>query len=160
MANKEPVGMNRRTFLGGVPGGLGGFAASTSPASRAPNVIFILTDDQGWWDLGVHGNPVIETPVLDRLAGEGVRFSRCYTSPVCTPTRAGLMTGRYYQRTGAIDSICGRDNLRLDEITLADVFHQRGYRTAWWASGTSTATRATTPCTAASMSSSASPRPT
>ncbi len=117
--------MNRRDFLAAS-------AAPTlhnAPRPPQPNVILILTDDLGWWDLGVHGNQAIETPVLDRLASESVRFSQFYATPVCTPTRAGLMTGRYYQRTGAVDTICGRDNLNLDEITLADVFRKRGYRT-------------------------------
>jgi arylsulfatase/arylsulfatase A len=94
-----------------------------------PNVVFVLTDDQGWWDLGVHGNPVIETPNMDRIAAAGVRFTRFYAAPVCTPTRAGLMTGRCFQRTGAIDTFMGRDTLRADEVTLGDVFQREGYRT-------------------------------
>jgi len=96
---------------------------------QRPNVILIVTDDQGWWDLGCHGNPFIETPVLDRLAADGVAFNRFYASPVCSPTRAALMTGRYTHRTGAIDTYCGRDTLRADEITVAQVFQERGYRT-------------------------------
>ena len=103
-------------------------APSTCPANP-PNVVLIMTDDQGWWDLGVHGNTVIETPVLDRLAGQGVAFTRFYASPVCTPTRASLMTGRYYQRTGAIDTFMGRDTMGADEVTLGQVFQQKGYRT-------------------------------
>lgn len=104
-------------------------AGSSVMAGRKPNVVLILTDDQGWPELGVHGNPVLETPNLDRLAREGVRFSRFYASPVCTPTRAALMTGRYPQRTGAIDTYMGRDTLAADEVTLADVLRKAGYRT-------------------------------
>ena len=116
--------MTRRGFL----------ATAAAPAVRAaparPNVILVITDDQGWWDVGIHGNPHIETPVLDRIAREGVRFERFYGSPVCTPTRAALMTGRHYQRTGAIDTYRGRDVMSADEITLGQVFRSQGYRTA------------------------------
>jgi arylsulfatase A len=97
--------------------------------ARKPNVILIMTDDQGWPELGVHGNRDIETPNLDRLAGEGVRLTRYYASPVCTPTRAALMTGRYPQRSGAIDTYMGRDTMAADEVTLAEVLKKAGYRT-------------------------------
>jgi arylsulfatase A len=76
-----------------------------------PNVILILTDDQGWWDLGAHDNQTIETPVMDRLATQGAMFSRFYCSPVCSPTRAALMIGRHTQHTGAIDTHMGGDVL-------------------------------------------------
>ncbi len=111
---------------------LGGAAVAPVIATQPtpPNVVLIITDDQGWFDVGIHGNPHIETPVLDRLARQGVRFSRFYCSPVCTPTRAALMTGRHYQRTGAFDTYKGRDTLAADELTLAEVFARRGYRTA------------------------------
>lgn len=108
---------------------VGIFCTGNSLAADRPNVVLIMTDDHGWWDLGINGNKTIETPVLDRLAGQGVYFSRFYCSPVCTPTRASLMTGRYFQRTGAIDTYCGRDTLDEREITLGQVFQQAGYRT-------------------------------
>ncbi len=116
--------MTRRSFLAT------GAAPAVLRASPAPNVILVITDDQGWWDVGIHGNPHIETPAMDRIAREGVRFTRFYCSPVCTPTRASLLTGRHYQRTGAIDTYKGRDTLAAGEITLAEVFRARGYRTA------------------------------
>lgn len=100
------------------------------PNQERPNILFILTDDQGWWDVGAYGNPHIETPHLDRLASEGVRFTHFYATPVCTPTRACLLTGRYFQRTGAIDTFMGRDTMSADEITLAQVLQEAGYRTA------------------------------
>jgi arylsulfatase A len=103
--------------------------STPSFAEAPPNVVLIMTDDQGWFDLGVHGNTTIETPILDRLAGEGVRFSRYYACPVCTPTRAALMNGRYPQRSGAIDTYQGRDTMDAAEITLGQVFRRRGYRT-------------------------------
>jgi len=105
----------------------GAAAANRTPAP--PNVVLIFTDDQGWFSVGVNGNQVIKTPNMDRIAREGVRFNRFYATPVCTPTRAGLLTGRYYQRTGAYDTYMGRDTLRADEVTLGDLFHSRGYRT-------------------------------
>ena len=98
-------------------------------SKRAPNVILILTDDQGWYEIGVNGNHNIRTPVMDRLASEGVRFTHFYASPVCSPTRASLMTGRHYQRTGAVDTYLGRDVMHPDEITIGQVFQKSGYRT-------------------------------
>jgi arylsulfatase A-like enzyme len=112
-------------LIGVVAGG----APAQQQAAARPNVLLIMTDDQGWPELGVHGNPVIETPNLDRLAGEGVRLSRFYCSPVCTPTRAALLTGRYPQRSGAIDTYMGRDTMAADEVTVAEVLRGVGYRT-------------------------------
>lgn len=68
---------------------------TTAAADRSPNVLLILTDDQGYGDIGSHGNPDLKTPVLDRLATQGARFERFFVSPVCAPTRASLLTGRY-----------------------------------------------------------------
>jgi arylsulfatase A len=99
-------------------------------AAGPPNVVLVMTDDQGWFDVGFHGNPHIATPNLDRLAAESVRFTRFYAEPVCTPTRAGLMTGRCYLRTGANDTFMGRDTMSDREITLGQVFQDAGYRTA------------------------------
>ena len=74
--------------------------AQEASESEQPNVLLIMTDDQGYGDLGCHGNDKIDTPVLDRLATESVRFDRFFVCPYCTPTRATLMTGRYALRTG------------------------------------------------------------
>jgi len=98
--------------------------------TRRPNVVLILTDDQGWYEIGSNGNRDIHTPNLDRLASDGVRFTHFYASPVCSPTRSSLMTGRHYQRTGAVDTYLGRDVLHADEITLGQVLQREGYRTA------------------------------
>ena len=95
----------------------------------APNVIVIMTDDQGWGDLGFHGNPVIRTPHLDRLAEASLRLPYFYVSPVCAPTRASLMTGRYNYRTRAIDTYRGRALMDPGEITLAQRLRAGGYRT-------------------------------
>jgi arylsulfatase A-like enzyme len=95
-----------------------------------PNVLLIITDDQGHGDLGFHGNPKIRTPHLDQLARESVRLERFYVSPVCSPTRAALMTGRYNYRTGVVDTFVGRALMYPDEVTLAEMLGAGGYRTA------------------------------
>lgn len=96
---------------------------------RSPNVVLIMTDDQGYGDLGVTGNPVIKTPNLDRFAGESVEVESFYVSPVCAPTRASLMTGRYNYRTGVTDTFLGRAMMHTDEVTLAEMLRENGYRT-------------------------------
>ncbi|HUT94349.1 MAG TPA: arylsulfatase [Thermoguttaceae bacterium] len=96
---------------------------------RQPNVILIMTDDQGYGDLGVNGNPVIRTPHLDRFAGESVEVDPFYVSPCCAPTRAALMTGRYNYRTGVTDTWLGRAMMHADERTLAEMLREAGYRT-------------------------------
>lgn len=97
--------------------------------TKPPNVVLIITDDQGYGDLGAHGNPKIHTPHLDRLAGESVQFARFYVSPVCSPTRASLLTGRYNYRTGVVDTYLGRSLMHPDETTLAELLAGAGYRT-------------------------------
>jgi arylsulfatase A-like enzyme len=96
---------------------------------RRPNVILIIADDMGHGDLGVHGNPVIKTPHLDRLAGQSVRMKNFYVSPVCSPTRASLLTGRYNYRTGVVDTFIGRSMMHADEQTIAELLARGGYRT-------------------------------
>ncbi|WP_420148124.1 arylsulfatase [Spirosoma sp.] len=103
----------------------------TSPlvAAARPNVLFILTDDQGWGDLRLHGNRSVETPNLDRLARSGAQFEHFFVSPLCAPTRASLLTGRYHLRTGTVSVTQGWERMRSDELTLAEVFRQNGYAT-------------------------------
>ena len=76
------------------------YVSLNAQPTEPPNVLLIITDDQGYGDLGFHGNTVLQTPVLDALAEESVRFSNFYVSPVCAPTRSSLLTGRYSLRTG------------------------------------------------------------
>lgn len=94
-----------------------------------PNIVFIMSDDQGYWDTGVTGNPHIDTPFMDQIARQGVQLDRYYAAPVCAPTRAGLMTGRYYLRTELYNTRFGGDSLGLDEITVAQLLRDAGYRT-------------------------------
>lgn len=107
-------------------------AAPAKPAAP-PNILFILADDLGWGDLRCYGNPHIDTPVLDALAKDGARFTTHYSpSPLCSPARAGYLTGRYNHRTGAVDvpSNRGLDRIDLSERIFGDYFQHAGYRTA------------------------------
>jgi arylsulfatase A-like enzyme len=97
---------------------------------QPPNIILILTDDQGWGDLSCNGNKNIETPNIDKLAETGVTFDRFYVCPVCSPTRAELLTGRYHVRGGVWSTGAGGERLDLDETTIAEVFRDAGYATA------------------------------
>ncbi|MCT4644059.1 MAG: arylsulfatase [Carboxylicivirga sp.] len=98
--------------------------------NQQPNVILIMTDDQGYGDLGYHGNPHIKTPQIDDLAKESVRLNNFRVSPVCAPTRASLMTGRYSLRTGVRDTYNGGAIMSPDEITIAELLQEFGYQTA------------------------------
>lgn len=125
--------MSRRAFLGAAGTGLaalglGGYAQAQGAGPR-PNVVLVMTDDQGYGDLSCHGNDVLPTPNLDRLYRESVRLTNFHVSPTCAPTRAALMTGRYNNRTGVWHTIMGRSLLRRDEVTMADHFSKAGYRT-------------------------------
>ncbi|MCX6326579.1 MAG: arylsulfatase [Bacteroidia bacterium] len=110
---------------------LAGFHSCDAEAKNTgkPNVILILTDDQGFGDLGFYGNPIIRTPVLDRLAGESVRFNEFIVSPVSAPTRSALMTGRYSLRTGVRDTYKGGAIMASSEITIAEILKEAGYKT-------------------------------
>ncbi len=123
--------LNRRDWMRLARAGAASLslASAQNAAGKLPNIVLILTDDQGWWDVGAHGNKDIETPVMDRLAGEGVNFTHFYVSPVCAPTRSSLMTGRHYLRTGIYNTRFGGDSMSLGEVTMAQVLKARGYRT-------------------------------
>jgi len=99
------------------------------PPSHRPNILLVITDDQGYGDLGVHGNSRVHTPHLDRLAREGTQFSAFHVSPVCSPSRASLLTGRYHYRTGVVDTYLGRSLMHGGEVTLAEMLKAAGYRT-------------------------------
>ena len=93
------------------------------------NVVVFLTDDQGWGDLSLHGNTNLSTPHIDSLGKEGATFDRFFVCPVCSPTRAEFLTGRYHVRSGVYSTSAGGERMDLDEITIADLFKRAGYST-------------------------------
>jgi arylsulfatase A-like enzyme len=106
--------------------------AQQTPAARPPNIVVIFTDDQGYGDLGSYGHPTIRTPNIDRLAAEGQRWTSFYAAPVCTPSRAQLLTGRLSVRTGLASGVLFPDSqggLQPEEITIPEVLKTRGYAT-------------------------------
>jgi arylsulfatase A-like enzyme len=104
-------------------------AASLAPAADRPNVLLVIVDDQGFGDLGAHGNPVVRTPNLDAFAKQSVWLKNFYVSPVCSPTRSSLLTGLYNYRTGIVDTSTGRSMMRSDVTTLPQLLAAAGYRT-------------------------------
>jgi len=147
--------MSRRHFLGMVgsglvAGALGGRwlarrAGAWSRGPENPNFLFVLVDDLGWADLACYGNTLHETPNVDALAAEGMRFTQAYTAcAVCSPTRASIQTGKYPVRFGLTDWIRGRNQssdllvehytermMPLEEVTMAEAFKSQGYTTAF-----------------------------
>jgi arylsulfatase A-like enzyme len=104
-------------------------ALSLNLWAQQPNVVIVITDDQGYGDLGCTGNPIIQTPEIDKLAGESVCLLDYHVAPTCSPTRAALMSGHWTNRTGAWHTIMGRSMLREDEGTLGEFFKGAGYQT-------------------------------
>ncbi|MHC4678492.1 MAG: arylsulfatase [Planctomycetota bacterium] len=127
--------VSRRVFLKAI--GLGAATVVTSCTSLPesakdsdrPNVIIVMTDDQGYGDLGVTGNPIIRTPNTDAMARRSASMENFYVHPVCAPTRACLMTGRYNYRTRVIDTWVGRAMMEPQETTVAEILRQAGYAT-------------------------------
>ncbi len=113
----------RRGFL------LSSALPAIAAAPPRPNILFMITDDQGYGDLSLHGNPDLQTPHIDSIARAGVRFTQFQVSPVCSPTRSSLMTGRYNYRTGVVDTYLGRSMMYPDEVTLPEKLAAAGYRT-------------------------------
>jgi arylsulfatase A-like enzyme len=104
-------------------------ALCQAAAESRPNVILVMTDDQGYGDIGAHGNTMLNTPNLDRLYAQSVRLTDFHVDPTCSPTRSALMTGRYSTRTGVWHTIAGRSLMNTAEVTLAEVFAANGYAT-------------------------------
>jgi arylsulfatase A len=102
--------------------------ADTSGLAAKPNILLILTDDQGYGDFSIHGNPHLQTPHLDKLAETGVRFDRFFVNSFCAPTRAALLTGRWPLRTGCHGVTHNREAMRPSEVTLAEALRGGGYR--------------------------------
>lgn len=98
-------------------------------AGRRPNIVLVMTDDQGYGDLACHGNPILKTPHLDRLHDESLRFTDFHVSPTCAPTRSCLMTGRHEFRNGVTHTILERERMPLSAFTLAQALKSAGYAT-------------------------------
>lgn len=126
--------MKRRDFLKCAAGiGIGILGSDICKAAgkvkaKRPNIVFLLTDDQGYCDLSMHGNPIVKTPVIDNFAKESIEFTQFYASPVCMPTRASLMTGKYNYRVGV--AIDGSKTMFTEEVTLAEALKEADYATA------------------------------
>ncbi|MCK5463247.1 MAG: sulfatase-like hydrolase/transferase, partial [Bacteroidales bacterium] len=94
-----------------------------------PNIILIMIDNVGYPEIGINGNELVKTPNLDHFASEGIQFNRFYSNPLCAPTRASLMTGRYYYRTGVIHTSRGGAKMHGSEVTIAELLKNVGYTT-------------------------------
>ena len=123
----------RRVFLGlGIAATVGTVGQGQVPADAAaavrsrPNIIYVMTDDQGYGDIAAHGNPVIRTPNLDRFRADSVRFTEFHASPTCAPTRAALLTGRHEFRSGVTHTIFERERLALSAVTLPQLLRRGG----------------------------------
>jgi hypothetical protein len=135
MAAKNPGTMIYRTLVVSVAVALTAvssarpLSAAADAAAVQPNVVVILADDQGWGDLGIHGNRNLSTPSIDSLARDGALFEQFFVSPVCSPTRDEFLTGRYHPRGGIWSTSTGGERLDLDEKTIAESFRAAGYAT-------------------------------
>jgi arylsulfatase A-like enzyme len=118
--------LSRRDFFSTASASL---LPDVSAERKRPNIILVVSDDQGFGDLSLHANPALRTPNLDRIAHEGAEFTQFLVNPVCSPTRASLLTGRYYYRTGVTDTYMGRSMMHRDELTIAEVLRSAGYKT-------------------------------
>jgi len=130
--------MKKNFLLVSVLAALGATASFAATASR-PNVVILFADDAGWGDYSQSGNTQVRTPHIDSLARDGASFDRFFVAPMCSPTRAELLTGRYYPRTGVRGVSSGTERLDPSEKTIADAFKAAGYATGTfgkWHSGT------------------------
>ncbi|MGH9839435.1 MAG: arylsulfatase [Blastocatellia bacterium] len=111
------------------PQSIGRFASGQTSFERKPNIVLILTDDQGYGDVGRHGNPILKTPNLDRLHDESVRFTDFHVSTTCAPTRSALMSGRHDFKNGVTHTILERERMSLKTTTVAQALKSAGYAT-------------------------------
>ena len=124
----------RRDFLATMSLGIASlavphFTSCSRLSKKKPNIILVMIDNIGFGDFRINGNPHVETTNLDKFAVDGIQFSRSYCNPMCAPTRACLMTGRYYYRTGVIHTSRGGALMHGDEITIAEYLKRAGYAT-------------------------------
>jgi len=144
MTNRNAVAFSRLAqwtlFIALLVGTCLGCRAPDSDAEDdRPNVIIFLADDQGWGDVSINGNSTVSTPHIDSLARQGATLAHFYVQPVCSPTRAELLTGRYHPRGGVYGTSAGGERLDLDEETIGEVFREAGYATGIfgkWHNGT------------------------
>ena len=101
----------------------------TEGIKKKPNVIIVITDDQGYGDVGHNGNSIIKTPTIDKFASQSISLTNYHVGTTCAPTRAGLLTGRNCNRNGVWHTIMGASLLNREEVTMADVFKENGYKT-------------------------------
>lgn len=104
-------------------------AGKPGAVAGRPNIVLVMTDDQGYGDLGCHGNKQLKTPAIDALHSRSLRLTNYHVDPTCSPTRAALLTGRYSSRTGVWHTIMGRSLMHADEVTLPELLQQAGYQT-------------------------------
>jgi arylsulfatase A-like enzyme len=124
--------MDRRDFLKKIAltvSAISLYGCNSSSPTRKPNIILMMTDDQGFGDLAFYENEKIDTPTLDQFATQGARFNRFFVSPVCAPTRASVLTGRYHLRTATSWVTRGKENMRTEETTIAEILQKNGYVT-------------------------------
>ena len=126
---------------------------------RSPNVVVILTDDQGWGDLSINGNRNLSTPNIDRLGNEGLTLENFYVCQVCAPTRAEFLTGRYHPKTGVSGVSTGQERLNVDETTIADVLRDLAMQLEHSGSGIMALNLPTTPIIEALTNTTDLPRP-
>ena len=122
------VPLTRSLLVAALALAVGATAGAAEPVKK-PNVVIILADDQGWGDLSINGNTNLRTPHIDALARDGARFERFFVQPVCSPTRAEFLTGRWHPRGGVHGVSTGAERLDLDERTIAEAFGAAGYAT-------------------------------
>ncbi len=137
--NHRPLELGKIIFLIPLVGllllGISPFMTMAAEA-QSPNVIMIMSDDQGWGDVGFNGNKDIKTPHLDAMAANGAKFDRFYAaSPLCSPTRGSCLTGRYPFRYGILAAHTG--GMRVGETTIAEALKKKGYATGFLVNGTS-----------------------
>ena len=124
MADKKELLPILLTGFASVLAGCNGLTPSIKP-----NIVIILADDMGWGDINANGNDLIQTPILNRLKTESLSFDRFYVCPLSAPTRAEMLTGRYFLRTGVSSVTRGYENMRTDEVTIAEVLKDNGFVT-------------------------------
>lgn len=127
------MSLSRRSFVAASAGAAAGAllkpTRTQSAALRKPNIVLVMTDDQGYGDLACHGNPIVRTPTMDRLHAESTRFTHFHVSPTCSPTRASLLTGMHEFKSGVTHTILERERLSLKRTILPQVLKSQGYTT-------------------------------